>query len=184
MDVYIKNTISSDEVNYIRASVGFRQIHPEQVQNSLNGSSLLVSEYHEDEIVGMSRLIWDGGSVALIVDLLVIPKYQMKDIEEKMITHIFDFLRKKLKPGFGIQVDIRAWGNQENKFEEIGFQKSLAQRRGIPMHICLTKQIELTDAMFKQCDFEASNENKHLKDIGKANILVTIDDKGKEKTCR
>jgi GNAT superfamily N-acetyltransferase len=99
----------------------------------------------------MARLIWDGGSVAIIVDILVIPDYQLKGIEKELISHIFEFLKNQLKPGFGIQVDIRAWGNQEEIFEEIGFQESIVKRRGKPMHICLTKQIELTDKMFKQC---------------------------------
>lgn len=69
-----------------------------------------------------------------------------------MITRIFDFLRSRLKPGFGVQVDVRAWNNQEF-YESLGFQVSTPQRRGVPMHICLTDQIELTDAMFKQSEF-------------------------------
>lgn len=52
------------------------------------------------------------GTVALIHNILVIPQYQMQGIEIEMITRIFDFLRAKLKPGFGIQVDVRAWNYQ------------------------------------------------------------------------
>ncbi len=153
MTIEIKNTLSSDEVNYIRKLVGFRQLHPEQLQNSIKGSSLIVSAYYNKEIIGMARLIWDGGSVAVIVDILVIPDYQLKGIEKELITHILEFLKNQLKPGFGIQVDIRAWGNQEKIFEERGFQESVVKRRGMPMHICLTQQIELTDEMFRQCGF-------------------------------
>ncbi len=153
MTIEIRKTISPEEVNYIRKLVGFRQIHPEQIQNSIKGSSLIVSAYSNKDIVGMARLIWDGGSVAVIVDILVIPDYQLKGIEKDLIAHILEFLKGQLKPGFGIQVDIRAWGNQEKIFEEIGFQESVVKRRGTPMHICLTKQIDLTDEMFKQCGF-------------------------------
>lgn len=97
----------------------------------------------------MLSLIWDGGIVALIPNILVVPEYQMQGIETEMITRIFDFLRAKLKPGFGIQVDIKAWNNTEHFMKSLGFQVSTPQLRGVPMHICLTKQIELTDAMFK-----------------------------------
>lgn len=86
----------------------------------------------------------------MINDLIVIPKYQMQGIENEIINRIFDFLRAKLKPGFGIQVDIKAWNEQQAVCENLGFQISTTQRRGIPMHICLTNQIELTDTMFKQ----------------------------------
>lgn len=98
----------------------------------------------------MARLIWDGGAVALIRDIIVVPDYQMRGIETELIKQIFDFLNSKLKPGFGIQVDVMAWKSQEKIYEDLGFQVSLPQRRGMPMHICLTNQIELTDAMFQQ----------------------------------
>ena len=76
-------------------------------------------------------------------------EYQAQGIEAELITRILGFLDSKLKPRFGIQVDIRAWGSQERLYESLGFQVSMQERRGKPMHICLTDRIELTDAMFK-----------------------------------
>ncbi len=144
------NFITQESANSIRAAVGFRKIHPEQLQASLDGSSLIVAAYDQVRAVGMARLIWDGGAVALIRDIIVVPDYQMRGIETELIKQIFDFLNSKLKPGFGIQVDVMAWKSQEKIYEDLGFQVSLPQRRGMPMHICLTNQIELTDAMFQQ----------------------------------
>jgi Acetyltransferases len=158
MNIIYKNIITADEVNSIRASVGFRKIHPEQVQAGLEGSSYIISAYDEDRVIGMARLIWDNGTVALIKDILVVPEYQMQGIDTEMITRIFDFLRAKLKPGFGIQVDVNAWNNQEQFYEDLGFQVSTPQRRGVPMHICLTNQIELTDTMFKQCELSTPKD--------------------------
>lgn len=160
MNITYTNTITADEVNFIRASVGFRQIHPEQVKASLDGSVVIVAVNDQDKTVGMARLIWDGGTVALIQDILVVPEYQMRGIETEMINRILDFLHAKLKPGFGIQVDVKAWNNQEQFYESFGFQVSTPQRRGVPMHICLTNQIELTDAMFKQCEFSLKEAAK------------------------
>lgn len=160
MNVTYINTITADEVNSIRESVGFRQIHPEQVKASLDGSAVIVAVYDHGKAIGMARLIWDGGSVALIHDILVVQEYQMKGIEIEMVTRIFDYLRAKLKPGFGIQVDVKAWNNQEQFYESLGFQVSTPQQRGIPMHICLTNQIELTDAIFKQCEFSTKEATK------------------------
>lgn len=153
MNITYSNTITANEVNSIRASVGFRQIHPEQVESSLKGSTIIIAAFDHDKAVGMSRLIWDGGTVALIKDVLIVPEYQMKGIEAEIITRIFSFLRTKLKPGYGIQVDVNVWNNQEPFYEDLGFQISTPQLRGVAMHICLTDQIELTDAMFKQCEF-------------------------------
>ena len=153
MNITYKNTISANEVNFLRKSLGFRQILPEQLTAGLNGSVFIVSAYDKDQIVGMSRLIWDGGIVALIPNILVLPEYRNQGIENKMVTKTIDFLKSKLKPGFSIQLDIKAWDGQESICEDLGFQVSTKESRGVPMHICLTDQIELTDKKFKQCEF-------------------------------
>lgn len=153
MGITYKNTILAEEVNFLRASVGFRQILPEQIKNGLDGSAFIIAAYDRQQIVGMARLIWDGGYVALIPDILVLPEYGSQEIEQKLITQILDFLRSKLKPGFGIQVDIKAWNCREGFYESLGFQISTSERRGTPMHICLTDQIELTDAKYNKFGF-------------------------------
>ncbi|MDE5575811.1 MAG: GNAT family N-acetyltransferase [Oscillospiraceae bacterium] len=158
MNITYKSTVSAEEVNFLRASVGFRQILSEQINAGLDGSALVVSAYDRSKIAGMARLIWDGGMVALITDVLVLPEYKTQGVEQELITRLLDFLRSKLKPGFGIQVDVKVWDNREALYESLGFQLSTNERRGTPMHICLTDRIELTDAEFKQCAF--SGEEK------------------------
>ncbi|MDE5992188.1 MAG: GNAT family N-acetyltransferase [Oscillospiraceae bacterium] len=158
MSITYKNTVSAEEVNFLRASVGFRQIPPEQIGAGLDGSALVVSAYDQSRIVGMARLIWDGGMVALITDVLVLPEYKTHGVEQELITRLLDFLRSKLKPGFGIQVDVKVWNDREAFYESLGFQPSTRERRGTPMHICLTDHIELTDAEFKQCAFRGEEK--------------------------
>lgn len=150
MTVSYKNTITAENANLIRAAVGFRKIHPEQLKAGLEGSAFITAAYEGDVAVGMARLIWDGGAVALIHDIIVMPEYRGRGIEAEMTGQIFDFLRSELKPGFGIQVDIRAWGECAELYEKLGFRVSTVERRGVPMHICLTDRIELTDNMFGQ----------------------------------
>jgi len=87
--------------------------------------------------VGFARLVWDGGSVALIPDILVRPEFQGRGIEARLVRRLLDFLRAKLKPGWGIQVDIRAW-NEPGLYESFGFEITRPERRGLPMHVSLT----------------------------------------------
>ena len=148
-----KNSITADEVNKLRRAACFRQLDEAQIRAGLSGSVLIVSAYEGSDAVGMARLIWDGGITALITDLVVLPEYQNRGIETEMIKRILSFLQDRLRPGFGIQVDVWAWGNQEFLYRELGFVVSTQERRGVPMHICLTEQIELTDARFQQCGF-------------------------------
>ena len=154
-----KNSIAPDEVNKLRRAAGFRQIDEAQIKAGLSGSALVVSAYEDDQAVGMARLIWDGGMTALITDLIVLPEHQNRGIEVEMIRRILSFLQNRLQPGFGIQVDVRAWGDQEALYREMGFEISTQERRGVPMHICLTEQIELTDARFQQCGFDGNGKS-------------------------
>ena len=153
MALEYRNSITPEEVNLLRKAVGFRRIDPEQLSAGLNGSALVVSAYDRGSVVGMVRLIWDGGMAALLTDLLVLPDYQEQPVLRDMVLQVFSYLKGKLKPGFGIQVDVHAWGQQEALLRELGFEISTPERRGVPMQLCLTEQIELTDEKFGQCGF-------------------------------
>ncbi len=148
------NKISVDQVNKLRRSLGFRRENIEQLQNSINGSTFIVAVYDEDEAIGFSRLIWDGGGLALVEDVLVNPQFSNQGIEKNMLSLIIDYLKKELKPGFGIQVDVKSWPSQINLYTDLGFKESTTVKRGLPMHLCLTDNIKLTDKKYKQCGFE------------------------------
>ena len=153
MNITYKNTITANETNAIRKSMGWRQHHPEQAKANLDGNTLTIAAYDEDSAIAMVGLRWNGGSSA-IMSILLNPKYQAQDIEKEFTTRIFNFLRSKLKPGFGIQVDVYVESDQKALYESLGFQPITLENRGIPMQICLTEQIELTDKMFNQMDYK------------------------------
>lgn len=151
MSITYKSSVTPDEMNVLRASIGFHQIAPEQLAAGLAGSERVAVACDNAQTVGMARLIWDGGGVALITDVIVRPDHQSQGIEAQLVGKLLDHLRGKLRPGFGIQVDVRAWEGQEPLYHELGFTVSTRERRGTPMQICLTDQIELTDQRFGQC---------------------------------
>ena len=153
MNISYKYSLRADEFNHIRAAVGFRQIHPTEAEGGIKGSTIVIAAHDHESVIGMALLLWNGGGVA-IVSMLVVPEYQKQGIENEMITRIFHFLRGKLKPGVGIQVDVRAFGYQTEVYEQLGFKVSTVEQRGTPMHICLTNQIEITDKMYKQMEYK------------------------------
>ncbi len=158
MCITYTDSISAGEVNAIRKAVGFRQNHLEQLQAELDGSALLAAAYAGDEAVGFASLTWNGGGAAAIPNVLVVPAYRDRGVEGELVSRLLTFLRGKLCPGYGIQVDVRAWGQQTELYESLGFQVSTPERRGVPMHICLTDQIELTDKMFGQMGYEKEDQ--------------------------
>ena len=152
MEIMYRSTINADEVNAIRKSMGWRQIHPEQQKANIDGYAFFVSAYDNEAAVAMAGLTWSGGNAANI-NVLLNPEYQNQGIEQELLFRTFNFLRSKLRPGFGIQADIYVPGGQEKMYENLGFQRITPENRGVAMQICLTDQIELIDRMFKQMDY-------------------------------
>ena len=124
MDIEYRDRISASEMNALRKGIGFRQIHQEQLGAGLAGSARIAAAYHGEQAVGMARLLWDGGATALITDVIVLPEYRGQGMEERLVESL------------------------------LGFQLSTRERRGTPMHICLTDQIEITDKCFRQGDYK------------------------------
>ncbi len=124
MDIEYRDRISASEMNALRKGIGFRQIHQEQLSAGLAGSARIAAAYHGEQAVGMARLLWDGGATALITDVIVLPEYRGQGMEERLVESL------------------------------LGFQLSTRERRGTPMHICLTGQIEITDKCFRQGDYK------------------------------
>ena len=153
MEITYKNAITAEEVNSIRKFMGWMQIHPEQQKANIDGYAFLVSAYDGEAAIGIAGLRWSGGNAANI-NIMLVPEYKNQGIEQEFITRIFDFLRSKLKPGFGIQIEIYVQSGQEKMYEDLGFRYITPENSGIAMKICLTNQIELTDKMFKQMGYE------------------------------
>lgn len=152
MSISYTNALTVEDFNSIRAAVGFRRILPEQVEAEIAGHTLALKAEDDGRAVGMALMLWNQGGGATL-SMLVTPDYRERGVEAELIGRALDFLRERLKPGYGIQVDVRAFGYQVAEYERLGFRVSTVEQRGVPMQLCLTEQIELTDRMFKQMEF-------------------------------
>jgi GNAT superfamily N-acetyltransferase len=137
MNLTYLNKIPVEDYNALRESAGWNPVHPQQAAASLAGSALVVAAMDGAKTVGTARLVWDGGYAALIKDVLVLPEYQGYGIGTKMMNRIMDFLRKQLKPGYGIQIDMMAAQGKEGFYERFGFTSRPRENRGAGMDMWL-----------------------------------------------
>ena len=140
MSIIYTNTISVEDYNALRTSAGWSEINPEQAQAGLIGNTLLVSAKDGDTTVGVARLVWDGGYAALIKDVLVLPEYQGLGIGTAMMEQIFNYLKSKMNPGWGIAVDIMSAIGKEGFYEKFGFVSRPRDNRGAGMDLWITKE--------------------------------------------
>ena len=108
MDIIYRGHLCVEDYNRLRASAGWRALHPEQATAGLAGSALVVAACDGELAVGTARLVWDGGAAALIKDVIVLPDYQGKGI------------------------------GKEPFYEKLGFAARLRENRGAGMDMWLT----------------------------------------------
>lgn len=64
--------------------------HPSQLMKGLKQSLYCHAAYDENTLVGLIRVVGDGETIIYIQDILVLPKYQRKQIGRKLINHILE----------------------------------------------------------------------------------------------
>ena len=123
MDITYTNTISPEDCDKLRNSAGWPQMHPDQIRIGLANSAFIISAKDGNATVGMARIVPDGGYVAFIVDVLVLPEYQSKGIGKAMMGKIMEYIRGNLHEGYCIQVDLMAAKGKEGFYEKFGFAR-------------------------------------------------------------
>ena len=86
MNITYANIVSVEDYTLLRASAGWRAIHPEQAKAGIDGSAFIIAAVDGQKTVGVARLVWDGGGYgALIKDALVLPDYRGKGIGKEIM---------------------------------------------------------------------------------------------------
>ena len=68
--------ISPEEYMELRRKVGWMEFPLEEAKNCVeNAYMVLCVRDEEDKAIGVVRLLWDGGYVAFLSDVIVVPEY-------------------------------------------------------------------------------------------------------------
>ena len=143
MNIIYTNSVSSEDCNKLRNSAGWPQMHIDQIEAGLKNSAFIVAAKDGDITVGMARIVSDGGYVAFIVDVLVLPEYQKKGIGKTMMTKIMENIHSGLRDEYRIQVDLMAAQGREGFYRKFGF----AQRPDDYYGCGMTKRIAKVESV-------------------------------------
>lgn len=98
-----EKAIDTEEIRRLFLSVNWESgRHPEKVAAGLKNSSVVISAWDGDKLVGLVRGLDDGATVGFLHYLLVDPEYQGQHIGytlmEKIMEKYKDFLHVKIMP--------------------------------------------------------------------------------------
>jgi GNAT superfamily N-acetyltransferase len=89
----IEKLPSPEEYLYLRQLVGWNLLERDVVEKALPASLYCVCAVVDRTVIGMARIIGDGGLAYYIQDVIVIPEYQRKGIGTQLMNKIMEYIR-------------------------------------------------------------------------------------------
>lgn len=92
--IIFQNThrLNQTQVETLYASVGWSAYtaEPKKLMKSLAQSLTVFSAWHDEELVGLIRVVGDGLTIIYIQDILVKPTYQRQGIGRELMTKVLE----------------------------------------------------------------------------------------------
>lgn len=138
---YKENILSYEDYYSLRESVGWLNWPEEQTKKALNHSLYTVTAIHNDNTVGMGRLLGDG-MYFMVVDIVVHPDYQNNGIGSKIINMILEYVDKETPAGGRSSVSLIAEKGKEAFYEKLGFKLIPHEFCGSGMRKVIRKNVD------------------------------------------
>ena len=124
---------SAAQYNRLRAAVGWGVYEEGVIEQSLPNTLYSLCAFVDGDLVGMARIIGDGGMVYYIQDVIVLPAYQRQGIGAQMMDRVMDYICAHASHNTIIGL-MAAWG-KEPFYEKYGFTRRPTERLGAGMTI-------------------------------------------------
>ena len=117
----------------MRIDCGLSAKSTEAAEIGLANSLYAVMIQSEGEVVGMGRVIGDGGCFCQVVDICVRPDHQGQGIGKLIMQQITNFIQTELPSS--CYVSLIADGNASYLYEKFGFQETMPEGRGMYVQV-------------------------------------------------
>lgn len=121
MDFKIENSITPEEYNELRNSVGWDSKNKNIIENALKNSVFVKKVIYNNKTVGMARAIGDG-LYYLIVDVVVHSNYQKKGIGKLLIQSIVKNIEERTEIGQKCSINLISMKGKEEFYNKCGFR--------------------------------------------------------------
>lgn len=88
--------------------------------------------------VGVIRLLWDGGYIAFLSDVIVDPEYQGLGIGKVLVESSIQKIKDDIKPGYKVKINLMAAKGKETFYEKFGFLRRPNDNLGAGMDQWIT----------------------------------------------
>lgn len=114
--------ITPEEYMDLRRQVGWMEFPLEEAGNCVENAYMVLCVRDEGKAIGVARLLWDGGYVAFLSDVLVSPPYQGQGIGRKLVEAVIQRILDDMKPGYKVKLTLNSAKGKELFYEKFGFR--------------------------------------------------------------
>lgn len=115
--------ITSEEYMELRRKVGWCEFPLDEAQAGIDNSYMILCARDEGKAVGIMRLLWDGGYIAFLSDVIVDPQYQGHGIGKTLVNSCIRKIIEDMKPGYKVKLNLMAAKGKEPFYERFGFEE-------------------------------------------------------------
>jgi GNAT superfamily N-acetyltransferase len=133
-----RTIVSLSTFKALRQAVGWSCAPDEALLTSLQNTEFCVRVRHQDQTVGMGRIVGDRGFIYFVADVIVHPDYQGQGIGGKIMSEVMDYLRKNAPPH--AYITLMAAQGKEAFYEKFGFFSRPTEKYGPGMMVELVRQ--------------------------------------------
>lgn len=132
--------ITPEEYMELRKIVGWVQFPLEEAKACIDNAYMVLCVRDDDKAIGVVRLLWDGGYIAFLSDVIVIPEYQGQGIGRKLVEACLQKLKNELKPGYKVKITLNSAKGKEPFYEKFGFKERPNEDSGAGMDQWIIKE--------------------------------------------
>ncbi|MDE1207156.1 GNAT family N-acetyltransferase [Tenacibaculum larymnensis] len=125
----IENQIPIDIYQKLRIDCGLSSKTDKASRIGLKNSIHSMMIEFENEIIGMGRIIGDGGCFCQIVDICILPKHQGQGLGKIIMRNLTEFINDELPES--CYVSLIADGNASFLYEKFGFKNTMPESKGM-----------------------------------------------------
>ena len=125
--------ITAEEYMELRRKVGWCEFALEEAQAGIDNAYMVRCARDENKAIGVVRLLWEGGYIAFLSDVIVDPMYQGQGIGKKLVESIIERVQADMKPGYKVKICLLAAKGKEPFYEKFGFSERPNDKLGAGM---------------------------------------------------
>ena len=126
--------ITPEEYLGLRKMVGWRLFPLEEAKNCVENAYMVLCVRDDEKPIGVVRLSWDGGYVAFLSDVIVIPEYQGHGIGKTLVEAVIKRIKDDMKPGYVVNLNLNSAKGKEPFYAKLGFEERPNEDAGAGMN--------------------------------------------------